>query len=196
MRRHALRNSRQRGYTLVELMMALAIFMISMLGIVSMQRVAAASSAHAKNLAIAQQVGRAVASQLELEATRWNTAIPSNWLDATATWRRLPYVIDRKFGSGFDGLGNPLSDSAADKAQVRFCSNVRVSWLFPTTMGRAGNGVLRAEIRVFWLRDGVKTLNGSQFCSEDDGVLSLMAQNPEIYQFVYQTVALRQHSQL
>ena len=40
------RHSRQRGYTLVELMMALALFVVAVLGIIAMQKITAATNGH------------------------------------------------------------------------------------------------------------------------------------------------------
>lgn len=188
------RRQRQRGYTMVELMMALAIFMVAVLGIFTMQRAALASNNHAKSMAMAQQLAHGWAAQLEMDATQWRTTLTTDWLGNDPQWRRPAYLANRQIGSAFDALGNPLTDSAADKLKARFCTNIRMSWLFPTTMNRAGNGVLRAEIRVYYLRDGATPFQKSQFCNEDDGQTAVLGQHPEIYQFSYEAVAVRQHS--
>jgi hypothetical protein len=99
-------------------------------------------------------------------------------------------VPARKFGPYFDGLGNPVA--SAD--QARFCVNVRVSPLFTNAMGRTGNGVVRTEIRVYWLRDGATPLG--PFCAEEPAVLAALGNRPDLYQIVYQTAGVRQHSQI
>lgn len=183
----------QRGYTLVELMMALAIFMLSVLGIMAMQKVCAMSNAHARNLATAQHLAHATAAQLELEATRWKGTPQGAWLKPDdAKWQRLDYDANRKFGSAFDGFGTALTPAEVGQGLARFCSNVRVKWLFPANMGRTNNGVMRAEIRVYWVREGT---DASKFCTEDDSSLAKLGASPDLYQFVYETVALRDHSQ-
>jgi type IV pilus assembly protein PilV len=192
--------SRSRGYTLVELMMALALFAVAVLGIISMQRITVISNAHAKNVALAERIAQGWAGQLEMDASAWNTsAFPGGFLNSAGTWQRPTYVTARSFGAAFDALGNPLSDNAADTAKAAFCTHVRMSWLYPTTLGIAGNGMLRAEIRVYWPRDGETPLNpATPFCSPSQTTVQArdigLATGP--YQFVYQTVGVRQHFQI
>ncbi len=60
-----------------------------------------------------------------------------------------------RFGKAFDALGSPLPDDQA--AAARFCTQVRLTNLYSAAGGNgrlAGNGLIRAEVRVFWLRDG------------------------------------------
>jgi len=188
--------ARQRGYTLVELMMALALFTVAMLGIISMQKITVVSNAHAKNVAIAERIAQAWSAQLEMDATAWRVAYGAGFLSNPAGWQRpLPA---RGFGSAFDALGNPLTDSATDLARAQFCTHVRLTWLYPTTTGVSGNATLRAEIRVFWLRDGEAPLDTtSSVCAQQTAV---QAQNiglsTDRYYFVYQTVGVRQHFQI
>jgi prepilin-type N-terminal cleavage/methylation domain-containing protein len=188
--------SSQRGYTLVELMMALALFAIAVLGIISMQKITVTSNAHAKNVAMAERIAQAWAGQLEMEATTWGTTMPSGWLNADNVWQRPAYIAAREFGGAFDALGNALpNDSLASAA---FCTHVRMAWLYPNTMMVGGNAMLRAEIRVFWLRDNAAPLDATALCS----ATQTAAQANEIglatglYSFVYQTVGVRQHPQI
>ena len=193
--------ARRRGYTLIELMMALALFAVAVLGIISMQKITAASNAHSKNVAIAQQIARAWAGQLEMDASAWRTAgaFGGGWLNDANAWQRPGYIATRGFGGAFDALGNPLTDANSGNAQ--FCTHVRMTWLYPTTMGTGGNGVLRAEIRVFWLRSdgpGPAGAAGTAFCAtgQDATLVSSIGQATDRYHFVYQTVGVRQHSQI
>jgi prepilin-type N-terminal cleavage/methylation domain-containing protein len=187
--------SPERGYTIVELMMALAIFGISVIGIITMQKVSVTSNAHAKNMAMAQRVAAAWAGQLEMDGSAWRNTFAAGFLNTDGVWERPAYVATRNFGAAFDALANPLSDSAADLAKARFCSHVRMSWLFPNNVGRAGNAVLRAEIRVFWLRDGSSPLNNGAFCdpAQTPALAAQIGQRTDLYHFVYETVAVRQH---
>lgn len=187
----------QRGYTIVEVMMALAIFMVAMLGMITMQKAAVSANAHARNTGMAQHLARAWAAQLEMDATQWKINLAGDWLNNANKWSRPAYVANRQFGGRFDALGNALTDTAPDQALTRFCTHVRMSWLFPNTMGMAGNGVLRAEVRVYWLRDGATLPAGSTFCGEtDDAQIAAVGLRPDLYQFVYVTTAVRQHSSI
>jgi prepilin-type N-terminal cleavage/methylation domain-containing protein len=190
--------TRERGYTLVELMMALALFTVAVLGIISMQKITAASNAHAKNVTIAQRIAQAWAGQLEMDATAWRTTFGTpGWLNDANVWQRPAYIPTRRFGGAFDALGNPLADT--DVAQARFCTHLRMAWLYPTTMGAGGNGMLRAEIRVFWLRDDEAALDSNAtMCAT--GQTAAQARDiglaTDRYRFVYQAVGVRQHSQI
>jgi len=191
------RRGRERGYTLVELMMALALFAVAVVGIIAMQKITVVSNAHAKNIAMAQRIAQAWAGQLEMDGTAWQTAFGAGWLNFTNAWQRPAYISAREFGAAFDALGNPLSD--ANLSQARFCTHVRMAWLYPNTMGVGGNGMLRAEIRVFWLRDGGVPLDSTTtMCSATQTPVQATAIGlaTERYRFVYQTVGIRQHSQI
>lgn len=187
----------QHGYTLVELMMALALFMVSMLGIISMQRLVVTTNAHAKNLATAERVARSWATQLQLDATLWNTTLIGR-LNEAGVWQRPGYDLVRGFGAAFDALGNPLTDTDADKARARYCTHVRMTPLYGAAAGVTGSGVLRAEIRVFWLREGESTYgNASSVCgTQTDAQAKAIGSAVDRYHFVYQTVGLRQHFQI
>lgn len=191
------RRGRRRGYTLVELMMALALFTVAVLGIISMQKIAAASNGHAKNVAIAQRIAQAWAGQLEMDATAWRTAFGTGWLNDANEWQRPAYIAARRFGGAFDALGNALADN--DVGQARFCTHLRMAWLYPTTMGAGGNGMLRAEIRVFWLRDDEAPLDSNAtMCSTAQTAVQArdIGLAVDRYRFVYQAVGVRQHSQI
>jgi prepilin-type N-terminal cleavage/methylation domain-containing protein len=186
----------RRGYTLVELMMALALFTVAVLGIISMQKITVVSNAHAKNVAMAQRIAQGWAGQLEMDGSAWRTAFGSGWLNAAATWQRPLYITGRAFGAAFDALGNPVPDGELGRAQ--FCTHVRMSWLYPTNSGVGGNGMLRAEIRVFWLRDGEAALdsNASMCALQTSATATNIGLATERYHFVYQTVGIRQHPQI
>jgi prepilin-type N-terminal cleavage/methylation domain-containing protein len=191
------RRGRQRGYTLVELMMALALFAVAILGIISMQKITVVANGHAKNVVMAQRIAQAWAGQLEMDATAWRSAFGAGWLNDANKWQRPAFIGSRNFGAAFDALGNALPD--ADVGRAQFCTHVRMAWLYPTTMGMGGNGMLRAEIRVFWVRyDEAAIDSNASMCS----VAQTETQAKDIglatdhYHFIYQTVGVRQHPQI
>lgn len=158
---------RQRGYTAVELMMAIGIFGIGVTGIIAMQKVTTVSNQHAKNLSIATHIAESWLDMLATDAVMWNHPSPGNstpdigqttWLQSVKPnantvndWILPTYSTVLAFGPAFDALGNPVNPTTAP-ASIAFCSHLRLSWLYqPTTNG---NGLIRAEVRVFWLRDG------------------------------------------
>jgi prepilin-type N-terminal cleavage/methylation domain-containing protein len=184
------------GYTLVELMMALALLTVAVLGIISLQKLMIVSNAHAKNMSVAERVAQSWAAQLQMDSTAWRgTTAGTDWLGTGlgGGWIRPAYVAGGKnFGAAFDALGNPLPDTAL--ARARYCTHVRLTTLYPSTGLVTGNGMVRAEIRVFWLRDGESDLvaaGGTCPVAQDEDAIG---QATDRYHFVYHTTGLRQHS--
>lgn len=193
--RNRARARSQAGYTLVELMMALAMFMVGMLTVIGMQRLVAVSNAHSKNLAMAERIAQTWAGQLQLESTRWvGTASTLNWLNAVdGEWVRPTFVTGR-VGAAFDALGAPLSDTNADLARAAYCTNIRLSWLYPEDRPVTGNGLIRAEIRVFWLRSGEAGFNNSNASICQTGIdTTTIGKSLGQLNFVYHTAGIRQH---
>ena len=195
-RRARSRRRSARGYTLVELMMALALFSVAILGIISMQKITVASSFHAKNLSTAQRIAQAWAGQLEMEASQWRSGAPSGFLSGDGTWQRPSYNKARQFGAAFDVLGNPVDDDSL--ARARFCTHVRLSWMYRDQVGTTGNGMLRAEIRVFWQKEGETALGSatSMCAAQTAQQAAAIGLATDLYHFVYQTVGVRQHFQI
>jgi prepilin-type N-terminal cleavage/methylation domain-containing protein len=207
-----------RGYTFVELLMSLAVLSIGVTGIVAMQKTTMTSNQHAKNLAIATQIAQAWTDALHADAIEWNhpstrraasdLAGDTVWLSTlagtvgTATdWFRPTWDTTRQFGPGFDIQGKPVDTSvAASVQQVRFCTNIRLSWLHRdtgATVGNqrttSGNGLIRAEVRVFWVRDGQTGHVGGDVCGGNTTTAVIGAAATR-YHFVYQVSAVRQNT--
>ncbi len=200
----------QRGYTAVELMLALGLFAVGVSGIIAMQKVTVVSNSHAKNLAVATQIAEAWLDQLASDATLWTSPGASSatsdidkttWVKEAAgsnngKWFLPTFSTARKFGRDFDALGAPLNDP--DNA--RFCTQVRLTNLYDASgnagAGRttlSGNALLRAEVRVFWLRDGQPGI--AKACSSVQTINTVAAAKDQ-YHFVYKVTGLRQHSSL
>ena len=146
--------------------MAIGIFGIGVTGIIAMQKVSAVSNQHAKNLGIATHIAQSWLDMLANDAVTWNHPSISNakpdidqtlWLqfvkgnaNTAGDWFLPTYSNVLGFGPAFDALGNPVNPASA--TGVAFCSHLRLSWLYQPTA--SGNGLIRAEVRVFWLRDG------------------------------------------
>jgi prepilin-type N-terminal cleavage/methylation domain-containing protein len=196
---------RQAGYTMVELMMALALLTVGILGIVSLQRVTVVSNGHAKRLAIAQRIAQTWATQLQMDSSVWRSAgnLPPLLSAPNGQWSR-PVAVAGRIGGAFNALGAPLPD--ADAAQAAFCTHVRLSWLYQSTTV-SGNDLIRAEIRVFWRRDGHGSgidgigndwLRTEGLCSQaqNPARVTAIGQDTGTFHFLYQTVGIRQHSQI
>lgn len=182
-----------QGYTVVELMMSLAVFATGVTGIIAMQRATVASNQLAKSIALADGIAEAWQSQLMADSTLWGTSVATTtWLNGVTTtngeWQLPTWNPTLGFGPQFDAFGSPVETGGF------FCAFTRLTWLYGDATqpgGKAGNGVLRSEVRVFWPRDGVNRINGD--CA-DASQANVNAVNAAVgtYHFVTHAGAVRQ----
>jgi prepilin-type N-terminal cleavage/methylation domain-containing protein len=194
-------NRVRQGYTIIELMMGLAVLGVGVTGIIAMQKVTVSSNQHAKNLNLAAHIAQAWQEQLAADAVAWNHPSVKNpglddlgntaWLKLVSSspnaWVQPAYDGTLLFGPGFDALGNPVSDLNS----AVFCTHLRLSWLFPADKPVVGNGLLRTEVRVFWRRDGVK--DTAKLC-DPSASADALGKDVNTYHFVYKASAVRQNS--
>lgn len=189
-----------RAYTVVELMMALAVMTVGVGGIMAMQKVTVASNMNAKNIAIATHVGQSFLDELTAEAHTWTSSAGLSktvWLKEAgeegteSEWFVPAHSTTRHMGPAFDALGSVVApDDVADEGQ--FCVHLRLSWLSPVTnAGKTGAGLLRAEARVYWKREGIGLMGegvvGPCVTPEEfDGA------EPAAFHTIYLSTAIRQ----
>ena len=194
------RRTAHRGYTVIEVMIAMTLLAIGTSGVIAMQKVTAIANRDAKSLVIATQVARTWMERLRGDAAQWNHPSPisqdsdladTRWLKAvTGVWFR---PTDDLAGSpAADALGNDVRDT--DLANAIFCTNVRLTWLYGPPPSAPPPYLIRAEVRVYWLRDGGggSVEAGKTIC--DAGIdLGKIAPALERYHFVYLASALAQN---
>ena len=181
----------RRGYTVVELMMSLAVFTAGVTGIIAMQRATVSSNQLARNITTADGIAQAWMSQLSAESSLWkNSGLgPTTWLKtvtaSNGVWQLPTWDATRKFGAQFDGFGAPVQTDGI------FCTHVRLTWLYGDNGNQAtGNGLLRAEVRVFWPRDGVTRIAGD--CDNTaQNVIDQVGAATGTYHFVVHAGAVR-----
>lgn len=194
-----------RGYTFVELLMAMMIFSIGVTGVIAMQKVTLTSNQHARDLAMATQIAQSWMDQLHADAMAWNhpsalratnDLADTTWLSSVATnnaaWVRPDWSAARRFGPAFDARGTSINPVDAPN-QVKYCTNIRLSWLYQPVGVVTGGGLMRAEVRVFWLRDGQPRAGNVAFCSNQMDV-SVVGADVARYHFVYQVSAVRENT--
>ncbi len=189
------RKRNQRGYTAVEILMAMSLFAIGAAGVISMQRAAVSSNADVRKIDIASTAARQWMDRLHRDATKWtlpNAANPSGnnlsnaaWLNhVDGKWRRpddyAGVANPEGVSPAFDIVGRDLLLSQMNQAQ--FCVHVKLNWL-------EVNRMLRAEVRVYWPRDEVRSAAGD-FCNTDPETVT---QTPQNFHFVYVADAVREN---
>ncbi|MCC6217402.1 MAG: prepilin-type N-terminal cleavage/methylation domain-containing protein [Polyangiaceae bacterium] len=204
-----------RGYSIVELMMAVAILAIGVTGVIALHKVTSAANRHARNVAIATAIAQAWEEKLVADAASWNHPSPrrttsdladTTWLcgvNAACTggnpgggngiWWRPHSSTPLRMGPGFDPLGNPVAD--ADMGDAVFCTHLRLSWLYRDDTLMSGNGVVRAEVRVFWLREGgAGGVDATKPVCDASIAAASVGTTAGSYYFVHKASAIRQNT--
>jgi len=188
-----LRNASRRGYTLVELMMAIAVFAIGVSGIIAMQKVAAAANEHSKALSVATNIAQAWADVLKADSSLYtlanglaNTQLLGQVNANNSVWFRPTWNTTKSIGAAFDALGKPIDETTDDPSTAQFCVHLRLTQLYPTSPGM---NVMRTEVRVFWPRaDGIFP---TPFCAVAMDGPAVLAASADLH-FLYQASAVRQ----
>jgi hypothetical protein len=186
----------RRAYTAVEVLMSLAVLAVGVVGIIATEKVTLAANVHAKNLAIASHIGQSWLGMLEAESTLWGrngSLSRTTWLEqgaSLATWFRPDYDTEIGFGPAFDAIGNPLRQPDEDKA--KFCVDLRLATL---TTNNNGGGLVRAEVRVIWLRDdgalGSAGIAADNACAVEPVSVAAEAES-RLFHFVFLSGGVRQ----
>ena len=186
----------KRGYTIVELMMAIAVFAIGVSGIIAMQKVAAAANQHSRALSLATNIAQAWQDQLSADSSLFNAHLRlykhgladvySSGNNRQAGWKRPTYNQNLGIGAAFDELGTPLADTPGALANTQFCVHIRLTRLYPNSPGIE---VVRTEVRVIWPR--TQGTMSPTFCSTTMAEATLAADTNN-YHFLYQVSAVRE----
>jgi len=151
-----------RGYTLIEVMMAIALLAIGATGIFSLQAVAVHANEFARDTTEAVTVDRFWVEQLRRDSLLWDGAQSAPAALAQTQYLKLAPAASNVVGTWFtpamptDGLlgggaaqqpiGRGLNVTPA-AGQGRYCAQMRLSWL-------RMNRLIRAEVRVWNFKAG------------------------------------------
>lgn len=156
------------GYTMVEVMMAVAVLAVGLLGVAAMQTGAIGGNIQAQETTMATSLARLWIERLRRDGASWSTPVVplggpvagqinnTRFLREVATlgWV-VPAVGAAIPGPGLDPYtsGTTANESAAFdhwgrdvstvSTEVRYCTQIRVAWVYPGT-------AVRADVRVFW----------------------------------------------
>jgi type II secretory pathway pseudopilin PulG len=126
---------RMRGFNLVEVLIALVVFMIAIIGLVALQRAAVAGANMGREQTAAVDLGRFVMTWLENEAAAWpladTTTVPdttqlpllSQGLSEPDAWHTIGGA-DQRFDEYLEHSDTPLYTDGVDSAQ--YCVHYRL----------------------------------------------------------------------
>lgn len=164
---------RSRGYTVIEVMMALAVLTLSAAGVIAMQKATLIANTNARNLATANAIAQAWMERIRTDAHSWNEqgGVP----DITDTrWLTLASTAPPVGGSGWfaptlaGALASPIGSPAADVMGAElypgdnaalvpaFCTQVRLTRFAANKASALAvlYKTVRVEVRVVWDRLG------------------------------------------
>lgn len=162
-----------RGFTLIEVMLAVAVMLVGVLGIIQLQRSVFRANADARTTATATANTERWVGVLRRSALRWTDS---------ATVAGVPYLEDVGSGwvipasdtaepYGMDWYGVPTT-TAAD---IRYCTLIKLTWL-------TQDAAMRAEVITFWPKERVLGSGGEAFgtlCDPTDGSTAAGAVNAD-----------------
>lgn len=147
-----------RGFTLIEVMMALTVLTIGLLGVVALQATTISSNKSAQQFTVANAAARTWLQRLRRDANRWTMATGATASDLTKTaWlfevSSASNIWIRPNASSLEGLASPafdlngndvlLSDGAGQLNNVVYCTHMKLRTIYPDSL-------IRAEVRVFF----------------------------------------------
>lgn len=152
------RRKATRGYTVVEVLMAIGVLTAGSVAIMAMLQAATRGNMEAREMTTANQLAQRWVERLRRDGLNWtrgsttpdvtlltNTTylgeVPA--VGGTALWYVPEPPADSTDTANFDYYGDDLVDGATPY----YCTNVRLEWLYP---GQA----MRADVRVWWMRRG------------------------------------------
>jgi type IV pilus assembly protein PilV len=202
-----------RGYTAVEVLLAMTVFAIGATAVISMQRTTIQGDIDSRRLDVANGIARAWVERLRRDAMGWTIPpclnlppapctpnLPSTtttqWLGTFAASGKTGAFQDPTSacpGAGnveglcnrFDILGRDIAGSD-NTSVLAYCTQIRLDWL--DTGVPAGNSynALKAEVRVFWPRNLLNSPS-TWACPPTPAPDT----SPQYYHFVYASTALR-----
>jgi prepilin-type N-terminal cleavage/methylation domain-containing protein len=139
-----------RGYTMVEVMAALAILTVGASGVIAMQKATQLANQSARNLATATAVAETWVERLRADALMWNN--PGGVPDiADTTWVKQVTAGSAFFSPAVSpGTASNAADihgaDIFDNTPAAFCTQISLTQLYP--------GTVIATVRTVWVRSG------------------------------------------
>lgn len=198
-----------RGYTAVEVMLAMTVLLIGSASVMTMQKTSIQSNMDARKLDIANSIAHDWIERLTADAALWtlpSTNFPgasnqssTKWLTnysasapATPFLPTLPSSQATAEGNSpaFDILGRDLASGNA--ANAAFCVHVSLLQLALDTMSPQNPVLFRATVIVFWPKFLAQSgAIPAGFCTTYFDVAAAEAAHPGTWHIIYATTAIR-----
>ncbi|WP_170319363.1 prepilin-type N-terminal cleavage/methylation domain-containing protein [Polyangium spumosum] len=163
--------SRARGYTVIEVMMALSILAVGATGVIALQKVALIGNSNARIGDGARQVASTWAERLKVDSIQWNDPLGMQDIGETR-WLASSFVYNSASPPGpaqwilapeIPGWSSPVADIQGVDVSVDdtttsgvFCTHLQIARAVqkPLSLGGATHPIAaRALVRVIWRRD-------------------------------------------
>lgn len=193
-----------RGYTVVEVLLAMTVLIIGASGVMSMQKASMQGNLDARKTDIATNIARMWMERIQKDAMGWTLPspsfpasannvgnarllgtvnntwfLPTNYLPATA-----PYA---SISPGYDMLGRDIP-SLAGLPQAVFCVHLRENYLV-NNAATPTDSLIRVELRVVWPRGINLTTYAPPLC--DATSAQTLNPDPSLYSTLYMVTAVR-----
>jgi prepilin-type N-terminal cleavage/methylation domain-containing protein len=194
-----LRSGAARGFTAVEVLLAMTVMAIGAAAVMSMQKASIQGNLDARETDVANSIARTWVERLQADGMQWTIPGPSNpganpnlattalILQAGAgnqgNWFAPTQYLAAGISPGFDILGRDIP-AIGDLPNALFCANVRLTWL------SQGNDLARADVRVLWAR-AFNTGRAGDPCSQATN----NQPDPTVYHALYVTTAVQGNPQ-
>lgn len=154
------RTASRRGYTMVEVMMGLAILAVGATAIIALQRFSVLGTMTARHLTNATNVSSSVIEQMNIESGLWTTN-SGTFNTGTMPWlgtalNSTAWVAPANHAFLIDGTPVDATTATAD-TPVAYCTHVRSTWLgnrdaIANTF--EATDIVRIEVRTFFAKSG------------------------------------------
>jgi prepilin-type N-terminal cleavage/methylation domain-containing protein len=159
-------SSLSRGYTAIEVLMAMTVIAIGGAAVITMQKTSVTGNLDARKADVANAIARTWVERLQRDAMAWtlpgpentagnnigNALIVGNIVAANGKWflpaQEMGLTVPETASPAFDILGRDLP-GPPPFANADFCVNVRLTWLTKTGVPPGGD-LIRADVRVLW----------------------------------------------
>jgi len=160
-----------RGYTSVEVLIAMTLLAIGAAGVIGMQRVTIQGSEDARRFDMATNIANEWLSRLQKDASFWRTQpdrlLPDDMGFNSTVWLKnidlcaagLFCTIPMPTGSTVEGLSPAFDVFGRDvvDGQAYYCVQYRLTWIAspgtaPYTRPLRPSAIMRTDVRVWWNR--------------------------------------------